>query len=161
MQRTTMQRTWVVILLASATMALPHARAMAQNFNAGDIERRLQHLDATPPSNASRATLTVSELQALRGRLAHCWDLPVAARGVRGVVATLHIRFKPDGSLAGQPEVANSSNDPAFPMLAASATRAVTKCAPFSFLPAEKYAAWKEIEVDFDPREMFGASPKQ
>jgi hypothetical protein len=152
-----MQRTSVVILLASAVTALPQAGAVAQNFNVGDIERRLQRLDGT---NQNRDTLTVSELEALRNRLADCWDLPVAAKGVRGVVATLHIRFKPDGSLAGQPEVVNSSNDPAFPMLAESATRAVTKCAPFSFLPAAKYDAWKEVRVDFEPRVMFGASPK-
>lgn len=85
--------------------------------------------------------------------------MPKAVRNVRGLAATVHIRFKPDGSLAGQPEIVNSSSDPAFPMLAESALRAVTKCAPFSFLPAEKYDVWKDIEVSFDLR-MF-APPAQ
>jgi hypothetical protein len=33
--------------------------------------------------------------------------------------------------------------------------RAVRRCAPYN-LPAEKYDSWREINVTFDPREMFG-----
>ena len=37
-----------------------------------------------------------------------------------------------------------------------SALRAVRQCAPYN-LPAEKYDAWKQVKVTFDPREMGGA----
>ena len=33
---------------------------------------------------------------------------------------------------------------------------AVQICAPYDFLPQEKYAQWREIEFTFDPREMLG-----
>ena len=41
-------------------------------------------------------------------------------------------------------------------MAAESALRAIRSCAPYNFMPAAKYEAWKEVEVNFDPREMFG-----
>jgi len=43
---------------------------------------------------------------------------------------------------------------PLFQAAAESAVRAVTRCAPFSFLPAAKYAAWREVEVVFDPHTL-------
>lgn len=60
-----------------------------------------------------------------------------------------------DGSLAASPVVLNRSQNPLFAKAAASAVRAVRKCAPFSFLPAASYEQWKEIVVDFDPSVMF------
>jgi hypothetical protein len=38
---------------------------------------------------------------------------------------------------------------------AESAMSAVKKCAPYSFMPVAKYEAWKDVEVTFDPRDMF------
>ena len=58
-------------------------------------------------------------------------------------------------SLAAPPVVVNHSQHPLFAKAAASAVRAVRKCAPYNFLPAAKYAAWKDIMVDFDPRAVF------
>jgi colicin import membrane protein len=37
---------------------------------------------------------------------------------------------------------------------AESARRAILQCAPYS-LPAEKYEAWADVIVHFDPSEMF------
>jgi len=36
-----------------------------------------------------------------------------------------------------------------------SALRGVRRCAPYSFMPPLKYEAWKDVIVDFDPRDMF------
>jgi colicin import membrane protein len=33
--------------------------------------------------------------------------------------------------------------------------RAVRRCAPYSFMPITKYDVWKDVEVTFDPRDMF------
>jgi colicin import membrane protein len=52
--------------------------------------------------------------------------------------------------------VVNRSPQPVFQVASESAVRAIRKCAPFSFLPPAKYEAWKDVEVNFDPREMFG-----
>ena len=68
---------------------------------------------------------------------------------------TIRIQFKPDGSLQTDPRLMNSGSHPAFQVAAESALRAVRTCAPYSFLPAAKYEAWKDVIVDFDPRDMF------
>jgi len=69
------------------------------------------------------------------------------------------MKFTRDGSLAEPPKVLNSHPDPRFAALAKSTVAALTKCGPFSFPPAAKYAAWREIEVVFDPSEMFSEKP--
>jgi hypothetical protein len=51
--------------------------------------------------------------------------------------------------------VMNSSANPTFGIAAESARRAVLRCAPYS-LPAEKYDAWREVIINFDPRELLG-----
>ena len=42
------------------------------------------------------------------------------------------------------------------PAMAESAKRAILTCQPFKMLRPENYEHWKDIEITFDPREMFG-----
>jgi colicin import membrane protein len=98
----------------------------------------------------------MNELSALQARLRDCWDVPVGVQNARDLVVTVRIQFKKDGSLAADPLVLNHSATPLFQVAAEAATRGIRKCAPFSFMPQAKYEAWKEVEVNFDPREMFG-----
>ena len=37
-----------------------------------------------------------------------------------------------------------------------SAVRAVYQCQPYE-LPAEKYAVWRDMILNFDPRQMYGS----
>jgi len=101
------------------------------------------------------ATLTQNELDALRARLRQCWNVPVGLADARDLVVTVRIQFKQDGSLVGEPRVMNSASHPAFQVASESALRAIRSCAPYSFLPVAKYEAWKDVIVDFDPRDMF------
>src|SRR6185369_11894649 len=105
---------------------------------------------------AGRAvTLSQNELDALRARLRECWNVPVGVAEARDLVVTVRILFKQDGSLQADPRLMNSGSHPAFQVAAESALRAVRSCAPYSFLPLAKYEAWKDVIVDFDPRDMF------
>ena len=47
-------------------------------------------------------------------------------------------------------------SDPFFRASAESALRAVLnpKCSPFK-LPADKYAIWRDLNINFNPRDMF------
>lgn len=101
------------------------------------------------------ATLSQNELDALRARLRECWNVPVGVAEARDLIVTVRIQFKQDGSLQTDPRLMNSGSHPAFQVAAESALRAVRTCAPFSFLPMAKYEAWKDVIVDFDPRDMF------
>jgi len=111
---------------------------------------------SAPPPVAKRPPnqLTMDEVNALMTRLRECWAPPIAVVKAPDVIVRLHIRFKPDGSLADAPAIANYSQAPLFQAAAESAVRAVSRCAPFSFLPAAKYAAWREVEVVFDPHTL-------
>jgi len=100
--------------------------------------------------------LSQDELSALSSRLADNWDVPVGVRNARNLVVIVRIQFKRDGSLGAEPVVINRESVPLFQVAAEAAIRAVHKGAPYRFLPPAKYEAWREVEVKFDPKEMFG-----
>jgi colicin import membrane protein len=101
------------------------------------------------------ATLSQSEIDALRARIQQCWNPPAGLADARDLVVVVRIRFNQDGSLSADPTLSNTSGHPTFHVAAESALRAVRRCAPYSFMPIAKYDAWKDVEVTFDPRDMF------
>ena len=101
------------------------------------------------------ATLSQNELDALRNRLRQCWNVPVGLAEARDLIVTVRIQFNKDGSLSAEPRLMNQVSHPAFTAASESALRAVRSCAPYSFLPVAKYEAWKDVIIDFDPRDMF------
>jgi colicin import membrane protein len=107
----------------------------------------------TPTGQAP--TLSQNELDALRARLRDCWTVPVGLAEARDLTVTVRIMFNKDGSLSGEPRLMNHGSHPAFQAASESALRAVRRCAPYSFMPVAKYEAWKDVIVDFDPRDMF------
>jgi outer membrane biosynthesis protein TonB len=106
-------------------------------------------------STGSAPRLTMSEIDALRARIQQCWNPPAGAADARDIIVELRIRFNQDGSLAAQPTVSNRGSSTYFQVAAESALRAVVRCAPYTFLPASKYDLWKDVEVTFDPRDMY------
>jgi outer membrane biosynthesis protein TonB len=107
----------------------------------------------TPTGSAPQ--LSQNELEVLKARLRDCWRPPAGAAEVRDLSIEINIMLKQDGSLQAEPKVLNRSSHPIFQVTAESALRAVRTCAPFSFLPVAKYEAWKDIDIDFNLRDMF------
>ena len=101
------------------------------------------------------ASLSQSEIDALRARIQQCWNPPAGLADARDLVVVVRIRFNQDGSLSADPTLSNSGSHPTFQVAAESALRAVRRCAPYSFMPIAKYDVWKDVEVTFDPRDMF------
>ena len=144
-----------------------------EKFDAASIENRLALIDkrapqrqaalgavinTTPTLGADRAnamSLSQSEIDRLKARLADCWHVPVGVQQARDLVITVHFQLKKDGSLATPPQVINTSTHPAFRVGSESAVRAVQECAPFNFLPIAKFDLWQDLTLDFDPSEMF------
>jgi outer membrane biosynthesis protein TonB len=104
-------------------------------------------------SHANAMSLSQSELDALRAQIQACWSLPAGAQDVKDIVVQVQISLRQDGSLAADPIPLNRGTG-AFQVVAESALRAVRRCAPYR-LPAAKYDVWKEVEINFDPRQMF------
>jgi Tfp pilus assembly protein PilF len=142
--------------VASAQLnpVLPPSELMEQLLKQSDEVEK-------PGTASGSTTLTASETRRLISRFASCWYVPTELRNA-DLKVTVQLKLAKDGSLTEPPKVLNSNSnpDPRFAVAAKSAIAGVTKCAPFDFLPAAKYAAWREMIIDFDPRDMFGDKPR-
>jgi hypothetical protein len=68
------------------------------------------------------------------------------------MIVKVRLRFNADGRLAEPPTVANQMDDPTFRALSEIAVKAIRACEPFK-LPKDKYELWKDMVLNFDPRE--------
>jgi colicin import membrane protein len=100
------------------------------------------------------AHLTQTEIDALRAQIQACWNPPAGATEGRELVVQIRIMLRPDGSLSAEPMLLNRGSNPFFQVAAESAMRAVRRCQPYH-LPIAKYEVWKDVEVTFDPRDLY------
>ncbi|KAA5596283.1 cell envelope integrity protein TolA [Blastochloris sulfoviridis] len=98
--------------------------------------------------------LSQTEIDALRAQIQRCWNPQVGAAEARDLIVRVRIALNQDGSLAGQPMLVDHGGGAYFQVAAESAMRAIRRCAPYT-LPVAKYEAWRDVEVTFDPRDMF------
>lgn len=106
-------------------------------------------------ARGSAAQLSQSELDALRARLMSLWNPPVGITNPEDFVIRVRIRLGRDGRLSAPPAVLTSGSGVLFATARDSAMRAVFRGQPFDMLKPENYETWKDIEVTFDPRDMF------
>jgi hypothetical protein len=103
---------------------------------------------------APNAQLSQTEIDALRERIRECWSPPPGVDSNSTLYVALRVLFKPDGTLAQMPVVVAGSASPLGPALAESGQRALLQCQPFTMLKPEHYAQWKDITVNFNPRDF-------
>jgi len=113
------------------------------------------------PINADRgrvdgldARMSVNEIDAFRAQISRCWNPPVGGLGADRMVVRMRIQLKEDGGLANPPRLMNSQSSPFFAAASDAALRAVWQCQPYD-MPKQKYAVWRDMILNFDPREMF------
>jgi colicin import membrane protein len=120
--------------------------------------------DTAPETTAGTARGTASKLSlsqrtgidnAVREQVMQCWNPPVGAASDGSLAVRVQFTLNADGTLSGGPTVTNSSSNPAFRAAAGAATRAVQRCAPLK-LPAEAYDYWRQVNINFDPKDMMG-----
>src|SRR5436853_5766443 len=105
-------------------------------------------------SNGAAAQLSLSELEALRARLAQLWTVPAGAKDPQELGLPIRTQLKPDGRLAAPPIVLTSGKSPLFMAARDSAIRALFRGQPYDMLKPEHYEQWKDVEITFDPRDM-------
>lgn len=106
-------------------------------------------------ASGNAATLSQSELDALRARLMGLWNPPVGIQNPQDYVIRIRIRLGRDGKLSAPPTVLSSGTGMLYNSARDSAVRAVFQGQPFDMLRPDHYETWKDIEVTFDPRDMF------
>ena len=105
-------------------------------------------------STGRAATLSQSEIDALRAQIQACWNPPAGVAEARDLVVKVRLVLNQDGSLTSDPVLMNRGSHAVFAVAAESALRAIRRCQPYR-LPIAKYEVWKDVEVTFDPRDMF------
>jgi hypothetical protein len=131
--------------------------------DAGGAPQTQDAPDGTPKkpvhgqSSGTQLIMSANEMDALRARIAQCWSPPPGGLGADQIVVKMRLQLNEDGTLVGYPTVANSSSSPFFQAAADSAVRAVYQCQPYS-LPAKKYSVWRDMILNFDPRQMYGSA---
>jgi outer membrane biosynthesis protein TonB len=112
---------------------------------------------SSQPKAPLGSQLTASELDMVRHQIARCWNVPAGARDAKDLVVEIKAVVDPDGSVrqATIVDQGRLGSDPSFRAAAESARRAFFNplCRPLH-LPAEKYAIWKDLVVDFSPRDI-------
>jgi hypothetical protein len=116
---------------------------------------------AAPPSSQPKAPLgsqlTASEIDLVREQLARCWNINAGARDAKDLVVEIRAVVNPDGTVTRATIVdqGRANGDPLYRAAAESARRAFFNpaCTPLK-LPPEKYATWKDLVVDFSPKDI-------
>jgi outer membrane biosynthesis protein TonB len=150
-----------------------------KKYDPGQFEALLKNLAAQPtapspdappqrprvasakPSSQPRAPLgsqlSASEMDLIREQIARCWNVPAGARDAKDLVVEIRVVVDPDGTVrqATIVDQARLGSDPFFRAAAESARRAFFNpmCRPLH-LPPEKYAIWKDLVVDFSPKDL-------
>lgn len=105
--------------------------------------------------------VTMTELDAMRriviSQVAPCWNVNPGSKGAENLAVIIRMQMNPDGSVQSA-SVENQSRyytDSFFQSAADAAKRAVLnpKCNPIK-LPPDKYQVWREILINFDPKEL-------
>ena len=107
----------------------------------------------TPTGMAAK--LSQSEIDALRARLMALWSPPVGVQDPNELIVNVTVKLLPNGRLAGPPFARVNGRSVAAMASRDSAVRAVLTGQPFDMLKPEHYDSWKEIELTFDPKDMF------
>ena len=107
--------------------------------------------------NSFASSLTLSEEDALRAQIFGCWSIPLGLPYNENLLVRIKLELNPDGTVL-QSEILDHArmNKPGqgfYKVLAESALRAIKLCQPLR-VPTTGYERWKELQLNFDAREM-------
>ena len=101
--------------------------------------------------------LTLTEEDALKAQIFGCWSIPLGLPYNENLLVRIKLNLKPDGTVM-KSEILDHArmNKPGqgfYKVLAESALRAIQLCQPLR-VPTTGYERWKNLQLNFDPREM-------
>jgi hypothetical protein len=107
--------------------------------------------------NIENTSLSLSEEDALKAQIFGCWSIPLGLPYNEDLLVRIKLALEPDGSVT-KTEILDHArmNKPGqgfYKVLAESALRAIKLCQPLR-VPATGYERWKELQLNFDAREM-------
>ena len=125
----------------------------------GETNKKLNKTTQSQDSSMNSSKLTLSEEDALKAQIFGCWSIPLGLPYNEDLLVRIKLKLKPDGTLI-KTEILDHArmNMPGqgfFKVLAESALRAIQLCQPLK-VPTSGYERWKDLQLNFDAREMLG-----
>ncbi len=122
-----------------------------------------EQADEARPAIGAGDRLTASDEAKLKAAMARCWNASaiIGAPEPEQLLVVIDFELNRDGTLASPPRVVNElqinlSGNRFWRVAQREALSAVSKCAPYDFLPVERYESWKEFRFNFSPSDMVG-----
>ena len=127
--------------------------------NLGEINKIDDKISQSQDSSMNNTSLTLSEEDALKAQIFGCWSVPLGLPFNENLLVRIKLKLKPDGTLV-KSEILDHArmNMPGqgfYKVLAESALRAIQLCQPLK-VPTSGYERWKDLQLNFDAREMLG-----
>ena len=125
--------------------------------DSADLVKRNNDITQDQDRNIENTGLTLSEEDALKAQIFGCWSIPLGLPYNENLLVRIKLMLEPDGSVT-KTEILDHArmNKPGqgfYKVLAESALRAVKLCQPLR-VPTTGYEKWKELQLNFDAREM-------
>ena len=107
--------------------------------------------------NIENTNLSLSEEDALKAQIFGCWSIPLGLPYNENLLVRIRLQLEKDGTVI-KSEILDHArmNKPGqgyYKVLAESALRAIKLCQPLR-VPTTGYDRWKELQLNFDAREM-------
>ena len=107
--------------------------------------------------SVKKGGLSLSEEDALKAQIFGCWSIPLGLPYSENLLVRIKLQLKPDGTVI-KSEILDHArmNRPGqgfYKVLAESALRAIRLCQPLR-VPTTGYERWKEMQLNFDAKEM-------
>ena len=122
-----------------------------------EINQKIDKVTQDQQRNIENTGLTLSEEDALKAQIFGCWSIPLGLPYNENLLVRIKLQLNPDGTIL-QSEILDHArmNKPGqgfYKVLAESALRAIKLCQPLR-VPTTGYERWKELQLNFDAREM-------
>jgi len=126
-------------------------------IDSAEVVKKNNDITQDQDRNVETTGLTLSEEDALKAQIFGCWSIPLGLPYNEDLLVRIKLKLKPDGSIT-KTEILDHArmNKPGqgfYKVLAESALRAVKLCQPLR-VPSTGYERWKELQLNFDAREM-------
>ena len=107
--------------------------------------------------NLNKSGLTLSEEDELKAQIFGCWSIPLGLPYDENLLVRIKINIKPDGTVSEieilDHDRMNKPGQGFYKLLVESVLRAIKLCQPLR-VPSTGYERWKELQLNFDAREM-------
>ena len=122
-----------------------------------ETNKKSNEISQDQDKNIEFGSLSLSEEDALKAQIFGCWSIPLGLPYNENLLVRIKLQLKPDGSIIDSEILDHARmNKPGqgfYKVLAESALRAVKLCQPLR-VPSTGYERWKELQLNFDAREM-------